>query len=433
MKKTIFLFMGLMLMMGINYSQIDIKSKVKDKTNQRIETRTDEGIEKGLDKIEDGVGSIFKKKDKKEKTEETKTTETTETNTTTTETKTKPEDKPKFESYTKYDFVPGDQILYFDDFEQVNIGDYPALWSGNGSGEVRTNNLFPGKWFQMIQPEMVVVIEKDFKLPENFIFEMDFVPLIDEKKADENYDYGAFQMTFYDGTGEFVDDGLYPGNNGLHVALSNSSWQARGYADGAQTTRDGEGSNVLPKINEVNHVIIWFQKSRLRVYFGGKKVIDLPSVIYYPQTKFTRFRISTWGCNGVPMIKNVKFTTASPDTRSKLITEGKLITYGITFDSGKDIVKPESYGTLADIAKVLTENPTVRVKVIGHTDSDGNAPSNLDLSKKRAISVKNSLVNDFKIDASRIETDGKGQTEAISPNTTSEGKAKNRRVEFIKL
>lgn len=423
-----------MIVLTLSEAQIDIKSKVKEKTNQRVETRTDEGIEKGLDKVEEGVGSIFKKKEKKEKTNETQTTEqTTSEQTTTQQTTTKPDEKPKFESYTKYDFVSGDQILYFDDFEQVNVGDFPNLWSGNGSGEVKTNNMFPGKWFQMVQPEMNIVIEKDFKFPENFIFEMDFIPLVAEKNAEENLNYGTFQMTFYDGEGEFMDNGLYPGTNGLHVSLDASSWQVRGYADGAQGVRDGEGSGALPKLNEINHVIIWFQKSRLRVYFGGKKVVDLPSIIYYPQTKFNRFRISTWGQTGTPMIKNVKFTTAAPDTRSKLITEGKLVTYGITFDSGKDIVKPESYGTLADIAKVLTENPTVRVKIVGHTDSDGNATSNLELSKKRAVAVKNSLVSNFGIDASRIETDGKGMTEAIAPNTTAEGKAKNRRVEFIKL
>jgi len=73
------------------------------------------------------------------------------------------------------------------------------------------------------------------------------------------------------------------------------------------------------------------------------------------------------------------------------------------------------------------------VRVIGHTDSDGNAASNLDLSKRRAAAVKASLSKDFGIDGSRIETDGKGQTEPLAPNNTSEGKAKNRRVEFIKI
>ena len=98
-----------------------------------------------------------------------------------------------------------------------------------------------------------------------------------------------------------------------------------------------------------------------------------------------------------PFISNLKITTASPDTRSKLITEGKLITYGITFDVNKADVKPESYGTLKSIADVLKENPSVNVKIIGHTDSDGDDSKNLDLSKRRAESVKNELINIFAI------------------------------------
>ena len=119
--------------------------------------------------------------------------------------------------------------------------------------------------------------------------------------------------------------------------------------------------------------------------------------------------------------------------RNKLITEGKLVTRGILFNVSSDEIKPESYGTLKEIAQVLKDNPTLKVKIIGHTDSDGDEKSNLDLSKRRAASVKNSLSKDFGIDASQMETDGKGASQPVSQNTSSEGKANNRRVEFIKL
>ena len=97
------------------------------------------------------------------------------------------------------------------------------------------------------------------------------------------------------------------------------------------------------------------------------------------------------------------------------------------------MVKPESFATLKDIAQVLSENPTLRIKVIGHTDADGDNAANLDLSKRRAASVKDYLVKNFNADAARIETDGKGETEPVADNNTSVNKAKNRRVEFIKL
>ena len=133
------------------------------------------------------------------------------------------------------------------------------------------------------------------------------------------------------------------------------------------------------------------------------------------------------------MISNLKITTAAPDTRSKLITEGRLTPYGITFDSGKASIKPESYGTLNDIATVLKENPGVSVKIVGHTDSDGDDALNLDLSRRRAESVKNELVSKFGLDASRMQTEGAGESKPVAPNDSPANKAMNRRVEFIKL
>jgi outer membrane protein OmpA-like peptidoglycan-associated protein len=122
-----------------------------------------------------------------------------------------------------------------------------------------------------------------------------------------------------------------------------------------------------------------------------------------------------------------------PDMRNKLITEGKFISYGILFDVNSDKLKPESAPSLKEIAAVLKDNPTLRVKISGHTDSDGADDQNLDLSKRRAESVKNELVKVYSIDASRLEAEGKGETSPVAPNTTAMNKAKNRRVEFTKL
>ena len=116
-----------------------------------------------------------------------------------------------------------------------------------------------------------------------------------------------------------------------------------------------------------------------------------------------------------------------------MITEGKLVTYGIYFDVNKDIVKPESYGTLKEIAAALNENPGVRVRISGFTDSDGDDAKNMDLSKRRAESVMNELSQNFSVDAARFETDGKGESQPVAPNDTPANKALNRRVEFVKL
>lgn len=161
--------------------------------------------------------------------------------------------------------------------------------------------------------------------------------------------------------------------------------------------------------------------------------MDMPTNLY-DNSKFTRFAFQLYrGASCSSYITNVKITTASPDTRNKLLTEGKLVTYGIYFDVNKDIVKPESYGTLNDIAKVLNEVPDVKVKIVGHTDSDGQDAANLDLSKRRAASVKNELVKSFNVNGDRLVTDGMGESQPVAPNDTPSNKALNRRVEFIKM
>ena len=82
---------------------------------------------------------------------------------------------------------------------------------------------------------------------------------------------------------------------------------------------------------------------------------------------------------------------------------------------------------------MLKDNPEVKIKIIGHTDADGSNTNNLELSKKRAAAVKNAMLNKYGISSSRIVTDGKGETQPIADNTSAEGKANNRRVEFVKL
>jgi outer membrane protein OmpA-like peptidoglycan-associated protein len=109
------------------------------------------------------------------------------------------------------------------------------------------------------------------------------------------------------------------------------------------------------------------------------------------------------------------------------------VTHGILFDVNSSTIKPESYGSLKEMADLLKEYADVKVKIVGHTDADGKDADNLELSKQRAASVKVALAKDFGIDEGRMETDGKGESEPIDKNDTPAGKANNRRVEFIKL
>ena len=399
-----------------------VKDKAVEKVEERIENKAGEAVDKGLDEIENTVTGKSKSTDEEASDEETATPAQTKKTT-----PTAPANAPTLMSNTKYDFVPGDKILYFEDFAQDAVGDFPALWTTNGGGEVKTVNLASGNWFHMNKEDAVYCYTKSIAFPQNFIMEFDVIP-------DGNFSNG-YTITFYEDPDnvELTDD-LYPGTKGLHISFEEGRWYTKGYNNAMDIGGWIEGESTTKPVvyGQVNHVIIWVQNRRLRMYHQGAKVLDMPTNVH-AGTKFNRFRFSGWSTYSTPYVSNLKITTATPDMRSKLLTEGKLVTYGIYFDVNKDVVKAESFGTISEIAQTLKENPTVRIKIIGHTDSDGDDAKNLDLSRRRALSVKNTLVNQFGIDASRIQTDGKGETEPLAPNTTSESKAKNRRVEFIKL
>lgn len=111
---------------------------------------------------------------------------------------------------------------------------------------------------------------------------------------------------------------------------------------------------------------------------------------------------------------------------------GKITLRGINFESGKATILPESYYTLDEAVKLLNENPKVRIEVQGHTDSVGSDASNLSLSQARAESVRNYLVS-HGIDPLRVVAKGFGEMMPVSDNGTKEGRALNRRIEFLIL
>ena len=331
------------------------------------------------------------------------------------------------QAFSKYDFVPGDKVILFEDFSQDAVGDFPALWTTDVSGEINTLNIAPGNWFNLNSTEGTYWFMKDIDFPVNFILEMDIIPKKDGGR------YAADVVFFGEKSHSEMDKQGDPGICGLHVMIQKDTWETRGYKSGTTEKLDGSSQINLVEAEKVNHVIIWVQNRRVRIYNKGGKVIDIPTNIY-EGSKFTRLCFKLYrGASAGSYISNIKITNAAPDMRSKLLTEGKLITYGINFDVNKDVIRPESYGTIKGIADIMKENPDLKIKILGHTDSDGADANNLDLSKRRSISVKNELVSGFGIDGSRIEADGLGETQPVAANDTPGNKALNRRVEFLKL
>lgn len=227
---------------------------------------------------------------------------------------------------------------------------------------------------------------------------------------------------------------------GLHPtgpATNRGMTRMTSYTGGEEIIDQDDDQNVFKVHGQSTNVrvSIWRQKRRIRVYLNENKIWDIPRALADGAT-FNSLYFRNDGANyenEAYFISNLRVAVGAPDTRSKLITEGKFVTSGILFDVNSDKIKPESYGVLKDIATVLKENEDVKVKIVGHTDSDGEDSFNMTLSAKRAASVKNTLASEFGIKANRMTTEGKGESEPVSPNNTPEGKANNRRVEFIKL
>jgi len=130
-------------------------------------------------------------------------------------------------------------------------------------------------------------------------------------------------------------------------------------------------------------------------------------------------------------IRRARIAEAAPDF-SKTIMSGRYVTRGILFDVDSDRIKPESAATIKMIASGMQANAGTRFLIEGHTDSTGDAAHNMDLSKRRAEAVKSVLVSQFGIDAARLTTAGLGSTKPVASNDTPQGRAENRRVEFVR-
>ncbi|HNW56572.1 MAG TPA: OmpA family protein [Bacteroidales bacterium] len=438
MKSTILLFI-LVVLISLPFNancqiRVDLKKKIENQANNRVNKHVDNAINKGMDDIENGIKDGVKKDEKKDQTQanqKNQDNQPSDADNLKTGNQSANQDQTPLQMYSKYDFIPGEKIIFFDDFSQDAVGDFPALWNTNGSAEVVTTNLFPGNWMKFVMRECVWT-DALIVLPDNYTIEFDIIPL----GGLEGEGMSGYYMRLMQAKNVRAwDGGSAPGEGGFlfHIEYfgrpSYVTWNNKQGCQELNLNGYLEGDEKKQKINQKYHIAIWVQKSRIRLYQGQNKLIDLPKAFQTDCIKPDRIRFES----GAAMVSNIRVAVGAPDMRNKLITEGKLITYGIYFDVNKDIVKPESYGTLKEIAKVLTENPDVRVKIVGHTDSDGADAANLDLSKRRGASVKNELVKSFGIDAARLESDGMGESQPIAPNDTPANKALNRRVEFIKL
>ncbi|WP_299336935.1 OmpA family protein [uncultured Psychroserpens sp.] len=334
------------------------------------------------------------------------------------------------EILSKYDFVPGDKLLFFDDFSQDFIGDFPSKWNTNGSGE--TVKVKGQNWLELKSGYGLYFIPDIEQLPEDYTIEFDILTSGISKQTSSTARLSIFlsdNLKFDRGEEHYTEISLPFGQFGVFNIRASNYFNRGGGDINSQIKAD-----IRTAVLNQPHVAISVTKKRFRLWVNEVKYVDIPRFIEVQNVlNHIKFHINNFKDNEERVfISNLKVAEGGVDLRRKLLAEGKISTNGILFDSGSSDIQAQSYGIIRQISQVLLQDETIKLKIVGHTDSDGGDDINMKLSKSRAEAVRQALVTVYKINANRLTSEGKGETDPVADNSTIAGKAQNRRVEFIK-
>jgi outer membrane protein OmpA-like peptidoglycan-associated protein len=330
---------------------------------------------------------------------------------------------PSIKSYQNYDFVPGDTILFADDFTEDQNGEFPSHWE-LGGGQAVVNQVAGKPAFCLTQGNYCVVkprMKNTSYLTDPFTIEFD--TYCDENSSSQGSPLLSLYYTDKDGNNTSSDIEFDKGDLGGRGEVNASAFPHGLEADLPEALR-----NSYP--NNWHHCAIIYKNNQLKCYVDQYRILVIPDLGCVP----TGFGFEGIGDQDHPIvISNIRVAAGGNMNRiGKKFTDAKIVTHGITFDVDKSDIKPQSMGTLNMIAGILKNNPGLKFEIDGHTDNTGQTAHNLTLSQQRAQAVKAQLVK-MGIDGSRLTTSGFGDSKPISDNNTPEGRANNRRVEFVRM
>ncbi len=408
MRKLLLLFIACV---AFTFTQAQFLKKLKDKADKAI----DKAADKAIDKPAESKTATSDEPVAKSETTNNETTASTGTD-------------DRLKVYSKFDFVPGKTILYFDNFEKDNTGETPAGWITNTSAEVVTIEGLEGNWLKM-NTKYAEQISRNKKQSwgNNFTVEFDLllVPVSSSPR---------FTISLLNTGGNLVTDekiltqgGAIKTVNMELIVDDEGGKQSRATLNSNNNKLSDRTENLPFVKTRPVHISMCVQGKRFRLWWDSKKVYDLNAINenYLPNQLGLSIYFHD---DGEIFMSNIRVAKDVPDTRAAF-EQGKLITH-LLFFAGTANLKPESMGALFEVSKLLKET-TSPVKIVGHTDSDGEESANVKLSEKRAAAIKDLLVKEYGISESILATEGRGESQPISDNKSSEGKAQNRRVEFI--
>ncbi|MCP4310719.1 MAG: OmpA family protein [Bacteroidetes bacterium] len=313
--------------------------------------------------------------------------------------------------WAKYDFVPGDRVIFDDNLEGEENGEFPSRWDlKDGNVEVAE---FGGENVIMFRggaPAIIPYFEeaREDYLPDVFTVEFDLY-------CDNSY----FNLYLYDRKNQ--ESGSPTGYTDLEIS-SYRMYFANSYSD------HPDANNLAER--RWMHVAVAYTNGKLKAYMDETRLINIPRIDFDPKgiTLYTYHAKN----DNLFYVKNVRIAGGGVKYYDRVMEDGKIVANGIRFDTGKSTLKPESMGVINEICELMKKYPEINFSVEGHTDNVGDDASNLSLSAERAQRVMNTLI-DLGIEGERLGSKGLGESMPMDDNNSAEGRANNRRVEFIKI
>ncbi|WP_321372681.1 OmpA family protein [uncultured Draconibacterium sp.] len=419
MLRKITLLISFLLVVSTLSTTAQVKNVQKEAEQQgtkRINHKIDEGIDSGFDKIEDGIGSLFGKKKKKKKNQPQTEEVSTESESQTAENGIEKTNEPQMDvQWSKFDFVPGDEVIFEDgpDVMEEN-GEFPSRWDLE-QGQVE---------IAQVNGETVMIFLDGGKI----------MPYL--KNANEDYLPDVFTIEF--------DYYTPKDGNRLSFYLTDTKHQRSSETQEFEVTpirvSTPDGNYVQHSDRDYSyyengcwtHVSLAYTNGKLKVYLDDTRLINIPHYEHNP-SGFTIYPYFAKAADDKAFyVKNVRIAKGGVKYYDRVLNEGKIVCNGIRFDVNKATLKPESMGPINKIFELMQKQPDLKFSVEGHTDSDGDDAKNQTLSEQRAKTVMDQLIT-MGISADRLSSKGFGESQPVADNGTAEGKANNRRVEFVKF
>lgn len=312
--------------------------------------------------------------------------------------------------WANYDFVPGERVLFYEDYAGDRVGNFPRRL-GFQEGNMDVVEWRGGRYLRATA-QGAFRIPLPETLPERFTIEFD---LFSEREW-------IAVMTSPEAEG--IRYGDFPGSYFL-IEHTQGGLEGQRAGPRAYTRTDAIGRGLTP-------VRIAVDGTYAKMYFGEHRVVNVPNAVI---RRGDAVHVIVWYANedSPTYFGPIRVAATDRTLYDVLMAEGRVATQGILFDTGSARLRPESTPTLRDIANALRRDGALRLRIEGHTDNTGQAATNRTLSEQRAQAVVAYLTEREGIAASRLEAAGLGDTVPVADNATPEGRQQNRRVELVVL